>query len=231
MKKLLLSLIVVVLPLKIVLAQTPYTVQYVTQAGVFSVTVLSPEEQLKKINGSPYWNEEKSFTLGSLVADDTILVPDLMLRYNVYNQQFEMKEAGEIKSLQANDRIKHIDLQNIKFVNQLYYNGEYFEKGFLEIVYEGKVNIYKRYVCKIKAGYYNSTVSAGHKNDSFNHTEEYFIMTEDQRNPVKFFFGKSALLKKLGDKKESVKDYMKKNRLSIKKPNEFKKILEYYESI
>lgn len=231
MKKLLLLLIIVVLPLKAVFAQSTYRVQYETQAGVFSVEVVNPEERIIAINGSPYLNEVETFTSGSFIADDTILVKDVLLRFNAYSQQFEIKDNNEIKALQANERIKSVNLNNRYFINHLYFNGKFFEKGFMEVIYEGEISIYKKNVCQIKEGYYNATVSAGHKNDSFSHEEEYYIKTESDQNPKKFFLGKSAFLKELGDKKESVKSYMKKNKLSPKKDDELMEILKYYESI
>jgi len=212
-------------------AQTPYTVEYQTQAGVFGVQVRNPEATNTKINGSPYLNQSLDFMPGTIMIDDSSIIAELMMRYNVYNQQFEIQEKNEVKAIIKNDRLKGVNISGCNYENRLFFNGEFFEKGFLEVVHLGKVSIYKRHECKIKEGYYNDRVAAGRKNDSYNHKYEYYLMTNKDQNPKKIKLSKKQLISVMQDKKDQVKTYIKENKIKVKRKEDLSNLLKYYETL
>lgn len=231
MKRISLILLISVLAYHLAIAQAPYTVTYVTNFAPIQLTVLSPSSSVNKIKGTPYMNEEESFFPGRVIVDDSIELTDMKLRYNTYSQQMELKDGDEVKALIAKDRINKVLLGDKAFENRLYKNDDVFEKGYLEMIFVGKISIYKKHLCKIKAGYYNATVDAGSKNDKFIHEYDYYIMKPGYENPVKIFFSKRNFLNLFGDKKAQVKKYMKDNRLRFKRQNDLIRILAHYETL
>ncbi|MBA3986560.1 MAG: hypothetical protein H0X63_08330, partial [Flavobacteriales bacterium] len=104
--------------------------------------------------GSIYKNED--FFPGSLLSNNTILVQDIFLRYNVFQDEFQYK--GTINTSDENiESIKKMPGLFIKVQDQIYTykisEDNSFRSGYYNILAEGaSVDLYKKYGKKIIEG-------------------------------------------------------------------------------
>ncbi len=97
-----------------------------------------------------------------------------------------------------------------------------------EIITDNKdFSIYKNYRIEIKEGSPNPQV--GSPNDKYQLRYDYYVKKGEDFD--KFQLKKSKLLKVMGDKASKVEAYIKSKKLKVKRPEDFSKIMSYYNSL
>jgi hypothetical protein len=165
----------------------------------------------------------KSFLPGS-VSIRGYQFSDLSIMYDIFNDEILIPfSKGGV--LQVNKQM--VDSFTIVFLNKKYH----FTKlqidsldSFVNTIYKGKSALYIRYTKKIE-----KSADQG-KYDQFYQVNQTLFVKDNKLYPIK---GKRDLLNALQDDNESVKDYIKKNRIKItaKDPESFVPVIRYFDSI
>ncbi|WP_299683418.1 hypothetical protein [uncultured Dokdonia sp.] len=148
------------------------------------------------------------------------------LNFNAQRNAFQSK-IGLDSMFTFNFRnIKDIVVKNKTFKSV--YSSVHQRNRVFEVITESKdFSIYKDYRIEIKAG--NPDPQRGSPNDKYLLRHDYYINKDGTFE--KFQLKKSKLLKVMGDKADKVGAYIKSNKLKLKKPEDFAKIMKYYNSL
>jgi hypothetical protein len=89
--------------------------------------------------GSPYYNEE--FLRGDLYYGENWKYPDVMFRYNIFNDEMEFLVEDRVYALAPDNRIQRIIIEDDVFVVAECHEGNRVISGFFRALYEGKVDL------------------------------------------------------------------------------------------
>jgi len=165
----------------------------------------------------------KSFLPGS-VSIRGYQFSDLGIMYDIFNDEILIPfNKGGV--LQVNKLM--VDSFTIVYINKKY---DFIKlqidslDSFVNTIYKGKSALYIRYTKKIE-----KSADQG-KYDQFYQVNQTLFVKDNKVFPIK---GKRDLLNALQDDIESVKDYIKKNRIKIteKNPESFVPVIRYLDSI
>lgn len=178
------------------------------------------------IEGSPYMNND--FINGNVFMNSKEQYVDVLLRYNIYNDQIEFKSGENIQSLSPPELIDKIELNGEIYEYIPYSLGKRIKKGFFIRLTEGKAQLYKRAEIQFKkaenAGAYKEAEPAKfiRKPDSF-----YVKIEEAQGQKV---LKRKNLPELFPDKQAELTAFIKKNKVKINE-EDLLKLVEYYNSL
>lgn len=179
---------------------------------------------LDAIKGSPYLDAQ--YKMGTVTSDDGVIYKDIPLRYNAYSDVLEFKKNDVSYDLVPKEKVKRAEFGSQIFSYRSYDQGE---KGFFEIISEGKATLLARY--KIK--FYEEEPLKGYaepKPSRFeNDATTYWLSIKD--GPAHMIGNNKKIIEQLGDKKNEIQSYISKEKLSTKKIEDLKKIITYYNSL
>lgn len=182
---------------------------------------------LDKIQGSPYLSPE--YVNGKVTTADGITFNDLPLRYNCYNDVIEFKKEEISYDVHPKDIADRSEFGGRVFRYLQFEPSFGPNKGYFEILAEGKANLCVKYHISFiereeLRGY------AVTKPDRFDNMQiTYWISSENA--PAKQIINKNKLLELLSDKKNEVESFISSQKLSIKKADDLKKIVSYYNTL
>ncbi len=183
------------------------------------------------INGTPFLHE--TFQMGFIELPDGKKSNNVMLRYNIAKDVFEILHKGDTLTINRPFAVKKVDLGNQVFIfnPKLRENTERKENGYFQVLVDGKLSLFlKRY----KELFYDN-FAANYKGGSG--TKEYYYI--DKKSFVgktkdgKAFLITSAkkLVSKLPDHKVEMKSFVKSNKIKSKKESDLTKFVNYYNSL
>lgn len=152
---------------------------------------------------------------------------DVFLKYDLYNDEILTPvDSGVI--LQLNKEL--VDSFSLLFQNKIYkfikmqFDSVKGSKNYYNVLYQGKTALYLKFTKKID----KLTVDGG--NEKFYQFSRIYFM---KNNIVYLINNKGDIIKALIDKKELIKPFIKKNRLSVseKEPESFIPVIRYYDVI
>ncbi len=165
------------------------------------------------IEGSPYLSEE--FIPGEVILNDSIRFEKIPLRYNIYSDKIEFRnDRKQILEIDASNQAYRFNFGNLCFTSSDYsYNGHN-ERGILELLADGKIRLYKKYLIDFKP----ATKAIGFKDaepDKFVRLDDDYLIATGQGNPEPFRNTKE-LLGKLKQIKPDIEQYAKDQKLKLK---------------
>lgn len=176
------------------------------------------------IEGTVYIYDEWSNT-ATVSSEETKLRLN-NINFNARRNAFQSK-IGKDSLFNFNFRIiKEVVINNTSFKN--IFSPIHKKNRVFEVLEENKdFSIYKDYTIEIKVGSPNP--QAGSQNDKYLLHDDYYVKQGEDFD--KFSLKKSKLLKLMGDKANKVGAYIKSNKLKVKRPEDFSKVMEYYKSL
>jgi hypothetical protein len=181
---------------------------------------------LSDIKGSPFLDTE--YKTATVTTDDGLVYKGIPLRYNAYTDVLEFLKEGASYDLMPKEKVKRAEFGGQVFSYRSYEPGGS-NKGYFEILQEGKATLLGRYVIH----FYDEEPLQGYAEkkparfDDF--VESYWVSIQEA--PAQKVLTSKKLVEILGDKKNEVQTYINKQKLSIKKVNDLKKIIAYYNSL
>ena len=197
----------------------------------FHENEISDKVDLEKVIGSPY--EKEDFILGEIV--DLITkesVQGLKFRYNVYQNFIEILSPDDVDKEKINALVQSENIY-VKLGNKEYHYKDYINKdlerksGYL-IKYRSNsgINVYKEIVKK----FYEPKIAqtSYHKDDPgrFVDIENYYLEINGQVKEVKM--NKNKIVDYFPDNQKSLKNYIKKEKLSFKDQKDLVLLVSYY---
>lgn len=186
----------------------------------------------KNYHGSPYFNEE--FVLGKIYQGDKLISEGTPLRYNIFSNEIEVKQALEDPDEEASPLTKSSDIW-IEILDTIVvlipFNGSDEEGSYFQVLYEGKKvdflkKVDKDYTTPKKA---SSSMTRDLKG-AFTDKTTFFLQTKNGRmfeipkakNKKYLVFGKHA---------KTLASYAKEHRLNINKEHDLKRLIFYFDSL
>jgi hypothetical protein len=167
-----------------------------------------------------------AFLTGSLTISGKTFSP-LRLKYNLFEDEIHIPTpSGEIMQLNK----EMVDSFSLSFENKTYRFAVIPEdsveglKGYVQVLYRGKMDLYIKYVKKIKRSDFES------RPDKYYQITRIFCV---QNKRSYLISGKSDVFNLSKDKKTLVKDFMRKNKLHVSKkdPGSFVPVIRYMDTI
>lgn len=166
------------------------------------------------------------FLSGSLTINGKRFT-DVLLKYDICNDEI-LTPADPGGILQLNK--ERVDSFSLLFQDRIYkfikmqFDSVKGSKNYYNVLYKGKTALYLKFTKKI------DKLTVGGENEKFyQFSRIYFI----KNNVVFLINNKGDMIKALIDRKELIKSFIKKIRLSVseKEPESFIPVIKYYENI
>jgi len=179
----------------------------------------------KKIEGSlylfPNWKG-----LFKVVTKDGDTHQLFNLNYNIQSQKLE--------SVISNDSIFQYDLINLDYIVNNNNKYKIISDGdlnglFFEVFNSDKVKLYKKSYIVVQEGAMNPLTQELMSPNKYIQKDSYYFWIKDEYVETKLSKGK--VLKILGDKKDVVKEFASKNKLSYSSDADLKIVLNHYSSL
>lgn len=182
----------------------------------------------RDINGSPYLQDD--FVNGTIYTKSKQMYTDVPLRYNVYNDQIEFKNAHKaVLCLSQPESIERINIGNMNFVYVKYMLLKKVKSGFFEELQSGKASLYARK----EVDFIKATRPAGYQDaqpPKFQpRPDAYYISVDGQ--PAVLVSGKKDLIEAFPDHQDEVTTFIKKNKVKPNKSDKLIALVEYYNSL
>ncbi len=173
--------------------------------------------------GSPYLND--SFVPGTIEMKGGKTYKNILLRYNINNDQVEFKSEGEIMAIDNPDRIARVRIDKQEFYYFSFYENEELKKGYLEMVRDGKYALYLRHRVILKSGSEAGAYQEATKPTFYLQKPDHFIARKDSK-PFKVK-STNDILSAYKDLEEPIKKYAGKKKLKLKKEEDYINLLDY----
>ena len=182
-----------------------------------------------KIEGSPFLNNK--FIKGEVLTEKNVRYVGIPLRYNVYNDRIEFKDSkGEVYSIQFPGNIEQVKIGHDIFVYHLFFvAADRVAYGYLQKIIEGKANGFIRH----RVFYEEAQPALAYKDPQppkFIPQLPYYYVSLDNKPAVRMISTKK-LIKFLGNNTKQLETFARKNKIRVRKLNDFILILNYYNSL
>lgn len=177
--------------------------------------------------GIPFFSYP-DFVTGSVLYN-RILYKNVPVLYDVVNEEVVILNPSRTNKISLNiENVSGFDLKNLHFVKLIAdsLKGASIRSGFYAVLYDGKTDVYLKQSKKILE---SILISEGVRR-SIDEQNEYYILKNEVFYPVT---SKKSLLKILKDKKKDVQQFIKRNKLNIRKEKyiALAKVAAYYDEI
>ena len=177
--------------------------------------------------GDPFF-QTKQFDTGTVFYNN-VMYERVPLLYDLVHEELLTKDPSAINIIRLNsERIQWFIMLGHTFIRLIKdsTSAHYTNTGFYELLYKGNTFLYKKITKTLKE---NSASFQG-VNVYIAESNEYFIMKDKQYYRVDT---KKSLLKILSSKKNEISQFIRKNKLNIKrnKDDSFVKIVAYYDRL
>lgn len=150
----------------------------------------------------------------------------LNLNYNI--------KTKDIEAFISNDSVFQFDKNQFDYIIQSNKKYKVIDEGelnglFYEVYNGEKIKLYKEYTISIQGGTFNPLTQEKIELDKYVQNYNYYIFKDNKFEKVKL--SKKDIFKYLSDKKETLKEFVKKNDLDFSSDEDIKVILNYYNSL
>ena len=188
------------------------------------------DAEFKLIEGSPYANDE--FLEGSIFQGDELLQKNVLLRYNIFSDEIEIKSS--MNESNYNALVKRSGML-IKIFNDVYtlipFEGSDEKGQYFKVLTIGEhLSLYKKSTVTFNQRTFAKTSYDRDRPASFTQSDSYFLATK-AGNFVEMPESKSKVLKLMNNKETEIKAYIKSNRINLKDEGDVVKLVKYYNNL
>jgi hypothetical protein len=186
----------------------------------------------KNTRGSIYSN--KDFQRGSVFKDGKVVANNVGLRYNVQEEEIELKKNANSSSTVANvikaDQSIHVRILNDAFV-YLISPDKNQKAGYFMVMTEGsKLTIYKKITKDFVEGKKSVNSYSRDVPDTFKEKEQLYIVS-NTGSLTKLPKSKGKRKKLFSSKEAEMKSFIDLNELSFRKDSDFYKAVDHYNTL
>ena len=179
------------------------------------------------IQGTPYLNSE--YQAGTILSNTDVLYKNIPLRYDCFDDVFEFQRNGKTYWCDPKESVKKAEFGGKVFVYKVFEPEGGIDKGYFEVLAEGKATLLARH----SINFYDPVPTNGiidAKPARFDNLRETYYVSIDN-SPAKKIQTNKKMAEIFGDKKNEVEAFISKQKLSVKKKDDLKKIITYYNSL
>ncbi|MBN1952132.1 MAG: hypothetical protein JW801_13100 [Bacteroidales bacterium] len=162
------------------------------------------------IEGKPYSNKE--LTPATIEFIDGRLIENLPMRYNIYAKKMEFKQDEQLLELAEIKEIKHIILENNKYV-------PFFRipsiGGYMIELYSGNISLFKQSVVEFVDAKPAKTGYEDPKPAHFDRKDDAHILITEEGEIIRLSSNKSHFARQFPDNEERILSYIKKQGLKL----------------
>ena len=197
--------------------------------SLLKTTTLYVANAYEDVYGNPYVDEE--FKKGEILFKDSSIYNGISLRLNHNNDQIEFQQDGQILAIPNPEDLISVFFGNHHFIYCKYTKGKKILSSFFEVLVSGRTDLlYHRESIVKREQLPPSEMSGKNYRDYFRTVEDYYIKRKGE--PAFLVYKtKKSILKALPDKKSELENYIDQNSLKIKKEEDLKALVEYYNTI
>ena len=191
--------------------------------------IISTKLNYSDIEGSPYLN--KDLVLGQVIFENGDTT-EYYLRYDMYSDDIEYLINKSLYSVVNIPALDHIDLNGQRIVYQPFYKNGRQSKGYLVQLVTAQCSLYQKLQVKFEdAQPMQSMPFREATHAQFKSTPVKWYFTSEDLT-IKQFKPDNAGLKQVSAKHYAkLKDYIKANKLKIKKEDDLVTLFEYYNEL
>jgi len=184
----------------------------------------------RKVNGSPYLQEE--FMFGIMKTVDTVTIEGLKYRYDIFNDEMQFILKGDTASIIRPLTLRSIELGKVKFIYDVYFTAnETAAAGYFEILQEGKLTALIRRVMKLEYDEYLANYAGGGGSKEYIFKEKKSLYVKYGNAIARKVSKKRDFLAVIPDHHEALRLYMKSNKLLVRKPDHLLELVNYYNKL
>ena len=182
----------------------------------------------KDIKGSPY--QQNDFTDGNVVQNNGITYKKVPLRYNGYDDQIEFKDKkGAVMYIGNPESYKEFKIGSQIYIFRKNLKSKPKVEGYFELLEDGKLQLLKRFEVSLKKAEPAQAYSDPKPAEFIKKQPTYFIISNG--NQIAEVRNEKDILELLPDQKETVSKYIKKNKLKVKREEDLRQVIVYYNSL
>jgi len=187
------------------------------------------DDKATNIDGSPYLNDE--FEKGEVVLKDKTTFKDVLLRYNIYNDQMEFQDEGKEYAIGTGawhllDRISVGD--NI-FVVDIYSIGTREKEGYFTLLADGETKLLRKHEMKLTDPVPAKPMQDPKNSEFVRKQDVYYLKIGSER--IYEINNLKKMIAHVGEHQDELKTFAKKEKISVKKPDKLAKLVDYYNSL
>ncbi|PTN09479.1 hypothetical protein [Mangrovibacterium marinum] len=171
------------------------------------------ENTYTNIEGSPFLDE--NFVVGKVIINDSILIENVPLRYNIYSDKIEFKNAnGQILEISNSGQVYQFKLGSHTFLESEYRTKNETEQGVLELLVNGNIKLYKKYRIELK----EATKAIGFQDaqpNRFTPLDDEYLIAEGDAIP-QVIKNPKILLEELKSYQPDIEKYIQKEKVRVK---------------
>lgn len=187
------------------------------------------DQQLSRIGGSPY--DRDDFVKGDIYYDVNWRYPDVPMRYNIYNDEIEIKPDGQeqVYAIVPEKRIKKIAFASDTFVVAEYELKRDLVSGYFKELAHGTIDL----LAKPRVEFREKEVDKGFvepQPDRFIRIQDEYYVRKNGEMAEKLPNLKN-LIEYMGDHQKQLEKYAKENKISSGNIEEITQFIAYYNSL
>ncbi len=181
-----------------------------------------------EVSGSPYLN--KTYQLGSVLTRQGVKYVQIPLRYNVYRDEMEFRDAqGKALVITSPENLKEVDMGDTVFVYRPYRSEKKLRKGFFRLVNRGWAQGLIRYRTGFQPAQPAGAYSDPQPPKFVPYPPQFYVSVS--RQPAVEVHKTKALIELLGDHKKEMQAFAKKNKIKLRRQSDLKRLLDYYNAL
>lgn len=183
------------------------------------------------INGSPFLNE--NFTAGVLELYDGSKSGEVLLRYNISKDLFEILRNEDTLTLVRPFAVKYIYFNDEVFIfdPKLREDTERIYNGYFQLRVDGKLSLYIKRRKELSFDSFAQNYKGGSGTKEYYYIDKVSYVGKTKKGKAFLLNSSKKLLKNLHDYKAEVKTFIKVNKIKFKKEEDIVKVIEYYNSL
>lgn len=187
------------------------------------------EAQFESIKDDAYVHPK--FVKGNIYQGDELIKTGVPMRLNAFADEIEIKKSPA--SEEFSGLVKDPSIL-VKMDDEVYvlipYKGSNEKGGYFNVLYEGKkYDLYKKTTANFREGEKAKTTYSRDIQPAFIKSTSYFLVDNGQFLEIPS--SPKKILKMMDYKKSEMKDYIKKNRLDLKKEDDLVKAISHFDSL
>ncbi|MFP4366855.1 MAG: hypothetical protein ACLFQA_07150 [Bacteroidales bacterium] len=191
---------------------------------------VSAQDTYKRIAGSPFLNDD--FIEGSLITKDSILYPDIPLRYDIYRDEMEFMVEGESvpRVIATPQNFLFFRLDEKTFVHIAFLDGNTPKRGYFELLNRGECQVLMRR----RTDYAEPEGARGFdpaKPARFVQKRNSYFMRFNNQVPEEIRLRRRNILSSFDEKKDEISGFVNENNLSYRSLDDLIKMADYYNQL
>jgi hypothetical protein len=185
------------------------------------------DHRVDDFEGSPFLSED--FVVGDVYSNQKSY-RNILLRYNIFNDNMEFKQNNTTYALYPEPRITKVRLEDEIYVVEKHEVKGKMIYGYLERLDSGKVILLSKKIVRFTEKQDPKALESASKPARFTRTQDEYYYKIDNGEVSKVGSLKN-LIESLPDKKDDVTSYAKKEKISTRNEAELLKLVKYYNSL